>query len=77
MVIRPPGSTPMTPSRMECSSASRWSVRVAISAGSRPRVCFLIRRASRNEPVRPASEARPSRKATSGTSETSDDQALG
>ena len=40
---------------MLCSNASRWSASTAISAGSRPWVCRLIRRESSQEPTSPAS----------------------
>ena len=53
-VIVPSSATAKTPSRIECSSASRWSASAAMAAGSRPRVRRRIRRESRKEPATPS-----------------------
>ena len=53
-VTVPASLTAMTPSRSEVSSASRWSARSAISAGSSPRVRRLISRASSQAPASPS-----------------------
>ena len=52
-VTRCCGSSAITPSLMPCSIASRCSASPAISRGSSPSVCRLIRRASSQRPDQP------------------------
>ena len=66
-VTVPSSATAKTPSRIECSSASRWSASAAMAAGSRPRVRRRMRRESRNEPAAPRPSPRPAKVIRSGS----------